>query len=138
MKLERVYLADRTLGSWYDDAGEFVAKTLELPWKENKRGISCIPEGVYIVTKEPPIPANDPQGRKERPYTHFRIKEVPGRYGILVHRGINPKHSKGCILVGSRFADVTSDAPILESSGVKLQFMADTFPDKFTLTIVKK
>ena len=27
--------------------GEFIAHTLELPWKNNEKGVSCIPEGEY-------------------------------------------------------------------------------------------
>jgi len=29
------------------------------------------------------------------------IRNVPGRSGIRIHRGTNPKHSKGCILVSA-------------------------------------
>lgn len=135
--IQRVYLPDRTLGSLYRE-DEVIAKTLELPWLDNKRAISCIPEGIFIVTKEQPIPPNDPWGRKERPYWHFRIHNVPGRSGILIHRGVNPLHSKGCILVGSRFADVNTDKPILDSSAVKLQWLVDNLPSKFELEIITK
>lgn len=136
-RLERIYLPDRTLGSFYRD-DEVIAKCLELPWLENKRAVSCTPEGTYRVTKEPPIPMNDPKGRKERWYWHFRLHDVPGRSGILIHRGQHPKNSKGCILVGSRFADVNTIAPFVEGSGVKLQWMVDTLPDEFLLEIRKK
>ena len=130
MIIERVYLSDRTLGSWYDDKGEMIAKTLELPWLNNSRRVSCIPEGTYDVVKEPP--------KADRPYTYFRILNVPKRSGILIHRGIKPIHSRGCILVGSRFAEVNTNTPILESSTVKMDWLAKNLPDKFTLTIKKK
>lgn len=128
-KIERVYLSDRTLGSFYID-NEVVAKTLELPWKGNSRSISCIPEGKYIVRRNPP--------KEDRPYSYFRFDKVPGRSGILIHRGVKPLHSKGCILVGSRFANVESNEPILESSGVKLQWLVDNLPEDFVLEIIKK
>jgi hypothetical protein len=130
MKLERVYLSDRTLGSLYDDKGEMIAKTLELPWKNNSRSVSCIPEGKYKVIKEPP--------KADRPYVYFRVLNVPGRSGILIHRGVKPIHSKGCILVGSRFAEVNSNQPILESSTVKMDWLAKNLPDSFELEITKK
>lgn len=130
MRLERVYLSDRTLGSLIDDNGEVIAKTLELPWINNARRTSCIPEGTYQVIKEPP--------KADRPYTYFRLLDVPGRSGILIHRGIKPIHSKGCILVGSRFAEVNTNTPILESSTIKMDWLGANLPDNFNLTITKK
>lgn len=136
-RIERVYLPDRTLGSLYRD-NEVIAKTLELPWLENKRAISCIPEGIYLTTKEPPIPVDDPWGRKERPYWHFRIHNVPGRSGILIHRGTEPQHSKGCILCASRFRNINTSKPSLEESAKKLQWLVDNLPDEFMLVIRPK
>lgn len=129
-KLERVYLKDRTLGSIKDTLGNVIAKTLELPWKDNERSVSCIPEGAYRVIQQPP--------KEDRPYPYFRLPEVPGRSGILIHRGINPSHSKGCILVGSRFAEENTAEPILQSSTVKLQWMIDNMPKEFLLQITIK
>jgi hypothetical protein len=143
--LDRVYLGDRTLGSIYDSRAGLIAKSLELPWRNNQRSVSCIPEGEYLVTKEKPIPQDDPStdvdesgGRIYRPYAHFRLHNVPSRSGILIHRGVVPAHSQGCILVGSRFKDYDSETPSLGESGVKLQFMVDTMPDKFRLLIEAK
>ena len=36
----------RTLGAMFD-GDERICETLELPWRDNQRGISCIPEGIY-------------------------------------------------------------------------------------------
>lgn len=127
--LERVYLADRTLGSIYRN-GELICKTLELPWKDNKRGISCIPETSYLVIKQIPKP--------DRPYPYFRLPNVPGRSGILIHRGTNPTHSKGCILVARRFKDIETDFPSLAESADKLTWMTNNLPDSFELEIRKK
>lgn len=127
--LERVYLTDRTLGSLFRN-GETIAKVLELPWKENKRAISCIPEGTYRVIKQPP--------KETRPYSYFRIPEVPGRSGILIHRGTEPKNSKGCLLVGSRFRNINTSTPGLEESTNKLTWMVTNLPDEFMLEIRAK
>lgn len=143
--LERVYLPDRTLGSIIGPQGGIIAKTLELPWLDNQRSVSCIPEGKYKVLKMPPIPGDNPNtpvdesgGRHPRPYWHFRLPSVPGRSGILIHRGTNPAHSQGCILVGSRFGNYNTEHPILEDSGVKLQWLVDNLPEEFELLIEKK
>lgn len=127
--LERVYLPDRTLGSLYRN-GETIAKVLELPWKQNKRGISCIPEGVYRVIKQPAKPTRD--------YPYFRLPEVPNRSGILIHRGTNPEHSRGCILVASRFRNINTSQPELEESANKLTWMVTNLPDEWELEIKAK
>lgn len=128
-RLERVYLADRTLGSLYD-GDTVIAKILELPWLENKRAVSCIHEGVYRVIKQPP--------KADRPYTYFRLPKVEGRSGILMHIGNDVKHSKGCLLCGSRFANIESDTPTLADSTAKMAWMALNMPDEFELEIIKK
>jgi hypothetical protein len=137
--LERVELPEETLGSWYDYGrpDPLLAKTMELPNKSNQRSISCISYGVYRVTKEPPIPKDDP--RIERPYWHFRLHEVFGRDGILIHPATYVHHLKGCIGVGSRFVDLNNDnVPDLVESKKKLDWLVSYLPDLFYLEIIKK
>lgn len=143
--LERVYLADRTLGSIISPQGGIICKTLELPWKDNERSVSCIKEGKYRVTLSGPVLEDDPNteedesgGRHPRPYSHYIVHNVPGRSGILIHRGATPKWSKGCITVGSRFGNYNTAAPTLEDSAVKLQWMVDNLPKEWELLIEKK
>jgi hypothetical protein len=143
--LERVYLKDRTLGSIISSQGGLICKTLELPWLDNARGKSCIKEGLYTVTWSPPVLPDNPGtavdesgGRHARPYDHYIVNGVPGRSGILIHRGNNPTHSLGCILVGSRFGNFETDTPTLEDSGAKLQWMVETMPKKFKLRVLAK
>lgn len=138
VEVVRVYLPGGTLGSLYLD-GKLLCKTMELRWQGNRKGISCIPEGSYLTTKEPPIPANDPQGRKERPYWHFRIHDVPGRSGILIHKITYVKDLQGCIGVGQDFRDFNKDGVLdMAGSTLALEKLVKELPDKFTLTIRKK
>lgn len=131
IRLERVYMAAETLGSMYDENGMFIAKTMELPWKDNRRSISCIPEGDYKVIKQPAKPS--------RPYPYFRLPNVPGRSGILIHRITYVKDLKGCLGVGGRFEDLNKDGvPDMVQSSKTLQYMVDTLPDEFILTITEK
>lgn len=144
--LNRVYLEDRTLGSIYGPNAGLICKTLELPWRDNQRSVSCIPEGRYLVTYSPPVLADDPAtqedetgGRHPRPYGHYIVHNVKGRGGILIHRGYNPSWSKGCILVSGRHVNVNSSQPELErDSGAKLEWMVNNLPKKFYLVIDKK
>ena len=79
-----------TIGKLFID-GEHRFFTLELPWKENKSGISCIPTGTYNIEL----------AFSER--FHMKVpllQDVPGREAIEIHVGNFPKDTHGCILVG--------------------------------------
>ena len=82
-----------TLGKLYIN-GEFFCDTLENPWKNNVRNISCIPDGVYDVR------LRLPRESASRDYLHLLVKEVPNRDYILFHRGNTSADTSGCILVG--------------------------------------
>lgn len=132
MKIEivRTYLETETLGSFLVD-GVCLAKTLELSWKENAHSISCIPENVYEVRKELTSAKHE--------YPHFRIMDVPGRSGILIHKITYVKDLEGCVGVGKAFADLNKDGvPDIIQSGIALQELYDTLPNLFQLIIRKK
>lgn len=76
--------------------GEEICRTVELPWKDNRPGISCIPEGRYGLRRR-----YSPRFRN-----HFEILGVPGRKYILFHAGNDAqKELRGCI------------APVLQHTG---------------------
>ena len=79
--------ADRTTGTAILPNGS-EHKTLELPWKNNSVGLSCIPAGFYRF-------ARDTHGR----FQWFRLLHVPNRTHIEMHLGTRPSHSQGCILM---------------------------------------
>ena len=74
--------------------GERICDTLELPWRDNQRSVSCIPAGEYKVR------FRYPRESASRDYLHLLIKDVPNRDYILFHRGNTAKDSRGCVLVG--------------------------------------
>ena len=74
--------------------GERMCDTLENPWKDNQRNISCIPEGEYKVR------LRLPRESASRDYLHLLVQDVPNRDWILFHRGNTAKDTSGCILVG--------------------------------------
>jgi hypothetical protein len=108
----------------------FDYKILELPWKQNQRSISCIPEGTYDVVKEGPT--------EKRPYVYFRILNVPDRSGILMHRGNYTRQILGCQLPGEKFVDLNKDGmlDVTNTTGT-LEKLADILPAKFKLMIQK-
>jgi len=82
-----------TLGELFLN-GERMCDTLENPWIDNQRNISCIPEGEY------PVRLRYPRESATRDYVHLLVQDVPDRDWILFHRGNFPKDTSGCILVG--------------------------------------
>tara|TARA_R110002012_G_C11401302_1_gene585797 strand:+ start:24 stop:428 length:405 start_codon:yes stop_codon:yes gene_type:complete len=74
--------------------GELICDTLENPWKDNQRNISCIPEGEY------PVRLRLARESASRDYLHLLVQDVPNRDWILFHRGNTAKDTSGCILVG--------------------------------------
>ncbi len=110
-------------------------KTLELPWRDNQRRISCIPPGSYTVMKH-----ISPSFGK-----CFWVKDVPGRSHILIHAGnfsgsVNPRTGKpdtlGCILPGISFHDLDGDGiKEITNSRQILQKLLKLMPYQFELII---
>jgi len=71
------------------------ALTLEPPWKNNEKFVSCIPASVYACES-----VNSPRFG----YT-FGVNGVPDRSHIVFHCGNFHSDTKGCILVGEQFDD---------------------------------
>jgi hypothetical protein len=82
-------------------AGDFICHSLELPWKENQRNISCIPSGIYKTS----IWFSRKYKRRI-----IRLSNVPDRSDVLIHQGNLAgdtekgvkTHSMGCILPGMK------------------------------------
>lgn len=77
----------------------YTCKTLELPWLDNKRGISCIPKGIYKC-----VFYNSPSKGEA-----LLIKDVKDRSYIEIHKGNYNSQIRGCVLVGSEWKDINSD-----------------------------
>tara|TARA_R110000824_G_scaffold142839_1_gene310147 strand:+ start:148 stop:582 length:435 start_codon:yes stop_codon:yes gene_type:complete len=115
-----------TLGKLFLN-GELFCQTLELPYLDNQRSISCIPEGEYKVR------LRTAKESSSRDYLHLLVQDVKGRSYILVHIGNFPKDTKGCILVGqsrqqdrvnnSRFAMELLMKEILNLGGVNINLI---------------
>ena len=100
--LTRTYFPEGTNGK-LECEGKLICYTIELPWKRNERGISCIPEGNYFIRK-----------RYSAKYKwHLELVYVPNRTYILIHPANNAKKElRGCI------------APVTKLSGPGLGLMS--------------
>ena len=82
-----------TLGKLFIN-GESFCDTLELPYINNERSISCIPAGRYKVR------LRTARESATRDYLNLLVQDVPDRDWILFHRGNTTKDTRGCVLVG--------------------------------------
>ena len=102
LALKRNYFPEGTNGQ-LECRGKIICNTIELPWKENERRLSCIPEGKYILKK-----------RYSKKFNwHIEVVNVPKRSGILFHPANHAlKELHGCI------------APVTKISGAGLGLMS--------------
>lgn len=146
--IDRVYLEKVTAGSLFPGSfrieEKIICKTIELPWRNNSMSTnaalaSCVPEGIYLVRKEPAKPGRD--------YVYFRFIHVPARNwepaykasNILIHTANYVSDLLGCIAPGSRHVDINQDGTIdVVDSTKKMKYLADILPAFFELEIRKK
>ena len=99
----------------------FSCYTAELPWRNNKRGESCIPKGRYELHKF---------SSKKHPNT-YQVMNVTNRDSILIHvgnyAGDDSKgfktDSDGCILLGKSLGHLGRQRAIIGSKPTVKQFV---------------
>lgn len=102
--LTRTLESDKqTLGVLYllNSRNEIISSwhTLELPWRDNQRRLSCIPKGVYKARKHKSPKFGD----------SLWLQDVSDRSEILIHRGNFYYDILGCILIGKDLAYINKD-----------------------------
>ena len=85
--LTRTYFPEGTNGK-LECEGKLICNTIELPWRMNRKRVSCIPEGKYFIRKR--------YSKKFR--WHLEVVDVENRSLILFHPANNAmKELNGCI-----------------------------------------
>ncbi len=102
LHLTRTYFPEGTNGK-LECEGKFICYTIELPWKNNEKRVSCIPEGKYKLRKR----------FSQKFNWHIEIIDVKDRIHILFHPANSAlKELNGCI------------APVTKISGSGLGLMS--------------
>jgi len=108
-------------------------RSLELPFLNNQKLISCIPEGTYQCTRI-----------TSRKYGKcYLVENVPDRSEILIHIGNYAsglkKDTSGCILVGLNHTDLNADGELdVANSTIAMETLRALLPSKFSLTITSE
>ena len=135
LKLTRLYQTPinnpkQTEGELYvidNDQIIYECKTLELPWRENQRRVSCIPSGNYKAVKH----ISPKFGRT------FWIKDVPNRSEILIHSGNYNSHTLGCPLVGQTLTDINGDGlRDVTNSRFTMNELLELLPSEFEILVM--
>lgn len=121
--LTRQYLPEYTCGILAIDDGGTTFRTLELPYRDNKKNISCIPAGEYICRKVCSPKFGDT----------FEICDVHGRGNILFHYGNYVENTQGCVLLGERWAN-----GMLQDTRLAMQQFMNIFKDEFEFKLIIK
>lgn len=95
------------------NVGDGVVYTLELPWKDNKPGISCIPPGIYPVHRY----ASMEKGLV------LRLEGVADRDAIEMYAGNIAADTHGGIIVGLTVMLMNEDASLQRSRAALSQLL---------------
>jgi len=104
---------------------------LELPWRNNRQGTSCIPKGMYIIKKR----KSGENGSRIK-YPHLEVMNVPTREGIKWHVANYVKQLMGCGAPGKLAEDIDRDGIVdMVSSRLALNELLNVLDDENILII---
>lgn len=114
----------------------FQCYTLELPWRNNQKNISCIPPGEYVTKFK-----TSPKYGKV-----YHVQDVPNRTFILIHSGNwagdvkkgYRTHVNGCILLGLKKGLLDGQVAVLNSRLAVSRFVRHMKNVDFILNIIEK
>lgn len=112
----------------------YTCYTLELPWKDNEKMVSCIPPkpGGRLSYKLKVVDSSPSFN-----YKHIDILDVENRTYIKIHRGNYRHEIKGCVLCGTDLVDLNNDGlKDVKSSKVALDKILELSNEDLTLLTI--
>jgi hypothetical protein len=123
--LRRVfYTLNETFGILRCPNGRMLS-TVELPWRGNARGVSCIPPGTYQVRL----------GSYKGRYPDLEVQDVPERDAIEIHAANLASELRGCIAVGKGFGYVKGERGVVHSRDALALLLSSMDGEEDTLII---
>lgn len=105
--------------------GQVFCVTLELPNKNNKRKISCIPTGQYTCKRfKSPKFGNT-----------WQVMNVPNRNYILLHAGNTVEDIEGCIILAEKYGKIKGVDRGVLNSGITFKNFLEATKDCTSLTL---
>jgi hypothetical protein len=109
-------------------SGEFFY-TLELPWLNNVRNISCIPPDEYLCEFIE-------ESNNKKFHDCYAVRNVPARAGVLIHNGNLVTHTHGCVLIGKARSKFLRQPSIEKSKSALSDLVYLMNKDSFILKII--
>lgn len=125
--LKRSYFEKGTNGALFVN-GHLICFVIELPWKNNQRNISCIPEGSYSI-----LPRFSARFKN-----HLHVLDVSGRSLILIHPANDAlRELQGCLAPVSQLSAIGKgwNSKVALNKLLSLCYQALDRKEKITLTI---
>jgi hypothetical protein len=132
----RKYEDKQTLSTVFvlNESGDLIFKCylIELPWLNNLKRKSCIPESTYIIEKRKSHEDGSRFG-----YDHLEVLDVPNRFEIKWHIANYVRDLLGCGGPGLDKADIDNDGLIdVTSSRLALETLIHHLDFQNKLTII--
>jgi len=105
---------DQSLGTFavFDENKKilFKCESIERGWQDNKRMISCVPEGEYPIVLE--------YSNRFEKYL-WELKDVPNRSECKIHAANYARQLNGCIALGESRIDIDGDGNLDVTNSIK-------------------
>lgn len=108
LTLMRAFTPMGTFSELLGTQNEHVCYTVERSWENNKSSISCIPNGMYNVSRHTSPKFGDTwilQGGTVEKYNNNN----GSRWGILIHKANYPSQLQGCIAPVTKFVPIHNE-----------------------------
>ena len=115
-------------------AVDFSCCTVERPWLQNARGLSCIPAGEYkLKLRQSGVVKRTSRGAHLQ---GWEVSNVPDRTYIMIHVANTASEVQGCIAVGHRFGVVHNKWAVTNSRSAFDQLMnVLSYEDEHTIMV---
>ncbi len=122
-----------TVGNWYH-GDELILHTMEKAWHQNKKGISCVPAGLYDLIYRV-SPKSGPTFYLSNPKLSVTLDDERVRTYIQLDAANIQSQLDGCIAVGEDFGHYKGEQSVTDSEDTKAMLMTMLGKGKHTLEI---